>query len=89
MLRLASTILSVAVFSLAVLPADAAPRNSTAKSNAAGLQKQSLCADYRAAMEEAADKADARSGTPAAEPYSDEADFWFGLAERAGCSWAQ
>lgn len=87
--RFVVTILSVAALSLAALPADAAPRNITAKSNAAGLRKQSICADYRAALDEAERKADARAGTPAAEPYAKEADFWYGLGEQAGCSWAK
>ena len=48
----------------------------------------SWCADLKTALDYDEKEADKHSGTPAAKPYADEADFLWDQGVKAGCSWA-
>lgn len=89
---------SILVAALVVVPLLASPAlanknnaGSVTKRNTGaegGVSHKDLCDMYRGLLAIAEAEADKRAGTAAAQPYSDQADIWWGAGVQHGCSWA-
>ena len=89
--RIAS--ISVLVLILAAIASptvvSAKPNNGSYNKSSEAFKRQTDCMTFKELLKSAEAEADKRVGTKGAERYAKEADKWWAVGERLGCSWAK
>ncbi len=67
----------------------AKPNTGSYNKSSEAFKRQTDCMMYKELLKSAEEEADKRAGTKGAKRYADEADKWWAMGEKLGCSWAK